>query len=203
MIYLRTNNYSSLNSQILGSLNFILPIILVENFRQILGRFWSLFLFGYIAQNILMKKWIAPFLLCFVLFSCKTKPLEYISFDHFKVVKLGFPNSTIGLNVTCYNPNKFGLTLNRLESDVYINKEFLGKAILDSSISVPRMDTFFIPVKMDVKMGGTMNSILQLMNSSADSTTLLIKLDGKARVKKGGLVINYPISYEEMKVLKF
>ena len=154
-------------------------------------------------QNLQMKKWIAPALLSIVLVACKTKPLEYLSFDHLKVVKLGFPNSTISLDVTCYNPNKFGLKLTRLESDVYINKEFLGKAILDTSILVPKRDTFLIPVKMDVKMGGTMTSILQLMNSSADSTTLLIKLEGKARLKKGGINLNYPIQYEQMKVIKF
>ena len=154
-------------------------------------------------QNLRMKKWIAPALLSILLFACKTKPLEYLSFDHLKVVKLGFPNSTISLDVTCYNPNKFGLNLTRLESDVYINKEYLGKAILDSSIFVPKRDTFLIPVKMDVKMGGTMTSILQLMNSSADSTTLLIRLEGKARLKKGGIFLNYPIQYEEMKVIKF
>jgi LEA14-like dessication related protein len=105
--------------------------------------------------------------------------------------------------VVCYNPNKFGLNLTNLESDVFINKEYLGKAILDSTIIVPRKDTFLIPVKMDVKMGGTMNTILQLMGNGADSTTLLIKFEGKARLKKSGMNLSYPIQYEEMKVLKF
>ena len=150
-----------------------------------------------------MKKWIGLALLPLLLIGCKTKELEYLSFDNLKVVKLGFPNSTISLDVTCYNPNKFGLHLNRLESEVFVNKEYLGKAILDSSISVPRRDTFLIPVKMEVKMGGTMTSLMQLMNSGADSTTLLIKLEGKAKLKKGGININYPIQYEEMKVLRF
>ena len=150
-----------------------------------------------------MKYWIGSTLVCFLLFSCKTKDLEYISFDHLKVEKLGFPNSTISLDVTCYNPNKFGLQLFRLESDVFVNKEFLGKALLDSMLTVPRKDTFLIPVKMEVKMGGAMNSLLQLINSNPDSTTLLIKLEGKARLKKGGIFITYPIHYEEVKVLKF
>ena len=150
-----------------------------------------------------MKKWIGPTLFALFLVSCKTKDLEYISFEHLKVVKLGFPNSTVSLNVICYNPNKFGLQLTRLETDVFVNKEYLGKATLDSSLTVPRRDTFFIPVKMEVKMGATMTSLLQLINSSADSTTLLIKLEGKAKLKKGGLFLNYPISFEEMKVLKF
>lgn len=189
--------------QILGSLIIIKLNKLAVGFGLKKGDFGQTFYSITLRQNHRMKKWIAPALLPILLIACKTKELEYLSFDHLKVVKLGFPNSTISLDVTCYNPNKFGLNLTRMESDVYINKEFLGKAILDSSILVPKRDTFLIPVKMDVKMGGTMTSILQLMNSSADSTTLLIKLEGKARLKKGGIVLNYPIQYEQMKVIKF
>lgn len=150
-----------------------------------------------------MKKWLLPTLLTLLLCSCQTKELEYLDFQNFKVVKLGFPNSTIGLEVTCYNPNKFGLSLNSLESDVFINQEFLGKARIDSSIRVPRNDTFSIPVKMDVKMGNTMNSLISMMGRGTDSTTLLIKLNGKARVSKSGVSINYPISFEETKVIKW
>ncbi len=189
--------------QILGSLIIIKLNKLVKKFCLKNANFGRSFLSVTLRQNLRMKKWIAPALLSILLFACKTKELEYLSFDHLKVVKLGYPNSTISLDVTCYNPNKFGLNLTRMESDVYINKEYLGKAILDSSILVPKRDTFLIPVKMEVKMGGTMTSILQLMNSSADSTTLLIRLEGKAKLKKGGIFLNYPIKYEEMKVIRF
>ncbi len=150
-----------------------------------------------------MKKWVAPALLVLFLNSCKTKDLEYLSFDHFKVEKLGFPNSTISLDVTCYNPNKFGLQLLKVETAVSINKEFLGNAFLDSALSIPAKDTFLIPIKMEVKMGGAMTGLLKLMNNSGDSTSMLIKLEGTSRIKKGGISLNYPIKYEEMKVLKF
>ncbi|MFM9911866.1 MAG: hypothetical protein ACKVOW_21280 [Chitinophagaceae bacterium] len=151
----------------------------------------------------MMKKWVAPALLALFLNSCKTKDLQYLSFDHFKVEKLGFPNSVISLDVTCYNPNKFGLQLLKLETAVSINKEFLGNAFLDSALTIPRKDTFLIPIKMEVKMGGAMTGLLKLMNNSGDSTLMLINLEGTSRIKKGAISINYPIKYEEMKVLKF
>lgn len=150
-----------------------------------------------------MKRWLGPTLLMLVFLSCKTKPLEYLSFDRFKVAKLGFPNSVISLDVTTYNPNNFGLKLTSLQSDVFVNKEFWGKAFIDSTVLVPGKDTFVIPVKMDVKMGGTMNSILQLISSKADSTVLDIRLDGKAQVRKSGIQLSYPIQYEDRKTIRF
>lgn len=150
-----------------------------------------------------MTRWIGPTLLALLLFSCKTKPLEYLSFDRFRVTKLGFPNSVISLDVTTYNPNKFGLKLTKLESDVFVNQEFLGKAFIDSTVLVPGRDTFVIPVKMDVKMGGTMNSLMQMIANKEDSTVLNIKLDGKAQVRKSGLQLSYPILYEDRKTIRF
>lgn len=150
-----------------------------------------------------MKRWLLPTLLTLALLSCKPKGLEYLEFQNFQVVKMGFPNSTIGLEVTCYNPNKFGLLLNSLESDVYINSEYLGKARIDSFVRVPKKDTFLIPVKMDVKMGGTMNTLLSLISAGTDSSTLLIKFEGKAKLNKSGLSLTYPILYEGTKVIKW
>lgn len=150
-----------------------------------------------------MFKCLLPTLCCLLLFSCTTKELQYLSFSNMKMVKLGYPKSTVGLEVTCYNPNKFGLRLESLNSDIYINGDFLGTAMIDSMLSVPRLDTFTIPVKMEVKMGNTLNSLLKVMGNSEDSVLLDLKMDGKARLKKGGIFLNYPIRYQEKKVFKF
>jgi len=149
-----------------------------------------------------MKK-IIPALGIMAIFGCKTKPIQYESFQDLKLIKLGYPVSTVGLNVVCYNPNKFGLKVTSFQSDVYANNEYLGKASLDSAIDVPRLDTFYLPVKMDVKMGNTVNGLLQMMSNGKDSINVLLKLEGNAKLRKGGLGINYPIKYEEQKTLKF
>lgn len=150
-----------------------------------------------------MKKWWLASLLPFLLISCKTKDLEYIGFEEFEVKKLGFQKSEMGLKVVCYNPNKFGLRLLELNSDVYINEEYLGRASLDSGLTVPKNDTFAIPVTMEVKMGPTFNGLLKLMAQTSDSTLVHIQFNGNARVKKGGIMLNYPIKYDENKFLKF
>lgn len=154
-------------------------------------------------ENRFMKKcWLAT-LLPFLLLSCKTKDLEYLGFEEFAVKKLGFQKSELGLKVVCYNPNKFSLRLLELNSDVYINDDYLGKAVLDSGLKVPKNDTFSIPVTMEVKMGPTFNEVMKLMSQATDSTLLHIRFNGNARVKKGGIVLNYPIQYDENKPVKF
>lgn len=119
------------------------------------------------------------------------------------MVKLGYPESTVSLEVTCYNPNKFGMRLESMNTEVFINGDFLGKAMIDSMLDVPKKDTFTIPVKMEVKMGSTLNGLMKMINNTADSSLLDLKMDGKARLKKGGIFINYPIHYQEKKVFKF
>ncbi len=150
-----------------------------------------------------MSKCLFPTLCCLLLFACKTKDLEYLSFNNMKMVKLGYPESTVSLEVTCYNPNKFGMRLESMNTDVFINGDFLGKAMIDSMLDVPKKDTFTIPVKMEVKMGNTLNGLMKMINNTADSSLLDLKMDGKARLKKGGIFINYPIHYQEKKVFKF
>lgn len=148
-----------------------------------------------------MKKWLAASILPFLLLSCKTKDLEYLSFERFKVVKMGFPNTRVSVDVTCYNPNRFGGKLLNLDSEVFIDDAYLGKASIDSAIEVPRKDTFLIPVQLEIKTGATLNGLLKMMTQPADSIPVGIRLEGKARLKKGGVIINYPIKYNEKKVL--
>lgn len=150
-----------------------------------------------------MKKLIPVLVAVVVLFSCKTKPIQYENFQDLKLIKMGFPVSTVALNVVCYNPNKFGLKITSFASDVYANNEYLGKAVLDSTISVPRRDTFYLPVRMEVKMGSTVNSLLKMMGGQGDSINVLLKLEGSAKLRKGALGFNYPIKYEERKTLHF
>ncbi|MBL0133813.1 MAG: hypothetical protein IPP79_07310 [Chitinophagaceae bacterium] len=100
-----------------------------------------------------MSKCLFPTLCCLLLFACKTKDLEYLSFNNMKMVKLGYPESTVSLEVTCYNPNKFGMRLESMNTDVFINGDFLGKAMIDSMLDVPKKRHVHHPGKNGSKNG--------------------------------------------------
>jgi len=137
-----------------------------------------------------------------VLGSCKVRSLEFVEVKNFKVQKMGLSSSQVALDIRCYNPNKFGLKLTSLSSDVYIDSQFIGKASFDSTLQIPKLDTFLLPVKMDMKMGPAVGGLFKVFTGYTDSVNVLLRFDGKAKLKKSIFRINYPISYEGVKTIK-
>jgi hypothetical protein len=82
-----------------------------------------------------------------------------------------------------------------------VNNNYFGKSTLDSTIRIPKKDTFSIPVVLQVDMNGTVMSLLQTLTGGTDS--VLVKLDGKAKIGRSGIYINYPIHYEGKQKIKF
>jgi hypothetical protein len=85
--------------------------------------------------------------------------------------------------------------------DVYVNNNFFGKTTLDSTIQVPKKDTFLLPIVLNVDMSATAMGLIQTLASGTDS--VLIKLDGSAKIGRSGIFINYPIRYQGMQKIRF
>jgi LEA14-like dessication related protein len=131
----------------------------------------------------------------------KPTGFDYLGVKNFKVISFGLKESTVGAEVEYYNPNRYPVTMKGAAVDVYVNNNYFGKSTLDSSIKIPEKDTFSLPVTLKVNMNGTVMSLLQTLTSGRDS--ILVKLDGKAKIGRSGIFINYPIHYEGMQKLKF
>ena len=145
-----------------------------------------------------MKKIVLPLLalLCiglFLLSGC-SRPIapEYRSIENLKVNSLGVGESAISADLKYFNPNNFSLKLKYGETDVYLNNRFLGKTILDTMTVIPALDSFLIPVSMKVDMKQVYANALDILLSNE----VLIKLDGFAKMGKGGIFFNLPIKYE-------
>ncbi|HTE27436.1 LEA/WHy family protein [Flavitalea sp.] len=147
-----------------------------------------------------MKIGLLYVLVVVTLFACaKPKDLEYVDFKNLKVVKWGLIESTVGMDVEFFNPNKSNLQLKKADVDVFINNTYLGKSTLDSLVRIPGRDTFSLPVTMRVKTGGALTNILRIVSDSS----VLIRMEGNASFGKGGVFLNYPIKYEGLKRIKF
>lgn len=129
--------------------------------------------------------------ICMLVSCARPKEFEYLGFDNIKVLKWGLQETTVGLDVKFYNPNS-ALQLKKAEVDVEVNKNYLGRTVIDSTIYIPRKDTFIIPMTMKI---GTVSAVSGILKSVTDST-VLVKLDGKATIGKSGIFFNYPIRYE-------
>ncbi|MGB8192356.1 MAG: LEA type 2 family protein [Chitinophagaceae bacterium] len=125
-------------------------------------------------------------------FCGKPKQPDYIDFQHLNIKKASLDKSVITFDLRYFNPNNFRMQLKEAAVDVYFNDKFVGKSVLDSLIHIPARDTFLIPVSMQVQMKSLLTNAMQLLLNP----DVMVKLNGNARLGKGGIFLNVPISYE-------
>ncbi len=137
---------------------------------------------------------------CVVIFfsflsSCK-KPqsFEYRGMQNLKVDSIGLVNSRISLDLIYFNPNNFGVDLRNVNCDVYINHNFLGKYLLDTSMHISKKSEFVLPSSMNVDMKNVFKNALGTLFSSQ----VLVELRGTTRVGKSGIFITVPFTYSAM-----
>ncbi len=128
-----------------------------------------------------------------LLTSCSVpKELEYRDFKNLTIEKMGFSSSAIKMDLIYYNPNNFGLELNRMDLDIFINNNYLGKTSQDYQISIPRREEFSIPIKIDVDMKNLLkNGFTTYLNSE-----VTIKVTGTIKVGKLNVFKSFPVNYE-------
>lgn len=122
---------------------------------------------------------------------------EYLGFDNLQIVKADAEESVVKANIRFYNPNHFNLQLKRAEMDIFLNDKKADHYLLDSTINIPKLDSFFVPVMVKVNL----NSILQNALQAFLSNQVKISIDGKVRLKRGGITVNRPFHYEGMQKL--
>jgi len=138
-------------------------------------------------------KSLLPFLALVILSSCKkVKDPEFRRIDHFHVKSLGLQQTTIGFNVTYFNPNNFGVTVKETAADIYMDSVYLGKFIQDSSVAVNKNSEFSIPLSGAVAM----KTALQMNFQNIGNRDILVKADGNVRVGKAGIFVTKPIHYQ-------
>lgn len=144
-----------------------------------------------------MKISLLPFLgviaLSILLFSCGSfADPEFKGIENIKIGKLGLGETTLNLEILYTNPNKTRLKLKKAEGEAWVENSFLGYFWVDTLIIIPARGDFRLPVKLKVDL----NKILKSSLLAFLSPEVLIKLNGKAKVGKGLVYINYPIKYE-------
>jgi LEA14-like dessication related protein len=122
----------------------------------------------------------------------KPQGFDYRDIKNFKVEKLGFDKSTISMDLVYYNPNNFSVELRKVDCDVYIEDQYLGKYQLDTLMSIPKKAEFTLPSKMEVSMKNVFKNTVSVLFSSE----VLVKVKGTTRVGKGNFFINVPVNYE-------
>lgn len=145
----------------------------------------------YFAPNYYMRVLIAALVLC-TFFACqKPQGFEYRDVQNFRVDSLGFDKSTISMSLVYFNPNNFGVDLRHVDCDIYINKNLLGKYILDTTMHIAKRSEFALPSRVQVDMRNVYkNSLSVLFNQE-----MQVDIKGNTRVGKAGIFVNVPFTY--------
>ena len=117
---------------------------------------------------------------------------EYYGFQDLQIGTVTGQQASLSTTLKFYNPNPFSLQLKRAELDVLLNGKAAGHSILDSTVEIPRKDTFYVPVSLQVNLQGLLGNALQLLMDPHVTVTL----DGKVHLKRGMISFTRPFHYE-------
>lgn len=125
--------------------------------------------------------------------SCKAlKEPDFRGIENVKVSRFGLQESTLNLDLHYFNPNKSALTLKKAEGDAWLDGSLLGHFTVDTLIKIPANAGFRMPVTLQMNM----KKFLQNSTALLLKNEVTLKVEGKAKVGKAGVFINYPIRYE-------
>lgn len=146
-----------------------------------------------------MKKYLFIASLPFLLWSCaKPQGFDYRDVKNVKLESLGFDKTTLNMDLVYYNPNGFGVDLKKVDCEVYIDNQYLGKFQLDTLMHIERRSEFVLPSRILVDMKGVFKNAMNLLFSKE----LLIRVKGNTRVGKAGFFTTVPFDYEARHTLK-
>lgn len=138
-------------------------------------------------------KYIFPILLFSFCIGCsKPQGFDYRELRNFKVEKFGFDKTKISMDLTYYNPNNFGVNLKQVDCELYVNENYLGKYLLDTTLHIPKKSEFSLHSKIDVDM----KNIFKNAFSALFSKEVTVRAKGRTRVGKGGIFVTVPFNYE-------
>ena len=128
-----------------------------------------------------------------ILSACRQpKDLIYQNVQGFKLQKAGAAQTTLSMDIRLYNPNGYSLKLKKADVDVFLNDNHLGKMIVKGPYTITKLDTFVLPVILNVDLKNVLPNVLQLvLNSEVD-----VKLSGTIKAGRHGVYLTVPINYE-------
>src|SRR5450432_1829547 len=114
---------------------------------------------------------------------------EYLGFRNFAVQSISMDETHIQTDLVFYNPNSFNLQLKHGDVDVYLDDQLANHYVMDSTIDIPKKDTFYVPLNLKVSPKILLNSALKML---MNNNQIKVRLLGTVRVKRSGVSFSVP-----------
>ena len=82
--------------------------------------------------------------------------------------------------------------MKHVDCDIYIDNNYLGKFLLDTTMHIDKKAEFILPSKMNVDMQRIYKNAFNVLFSKE----VLVTAKGNTRLGKAGIYINVPFNYE-------
>jgi LEA14-like dessication related protein len=132
-------------------------------------------------------------ILLFFTIGC-SKPIQptYLGYQNLRFGKSGTKNNVIMTDIKFYNPNKYALNVKEAEMDVYFNDRFLGHTSMSNVVSLPPLDTTFVPFTIQASVADMLANTAQIFLNP----NVRVKVQGNAKAGRGGFFVNIPINFQ-------
>jgi len=119
-------------------------------------------------------------------------PLVFKGVQSIKIDKASLGKNSFKAEFAYQNPNSFGLVLNKLDCNVYINDQLFTQYKLDTNFTIPANAEFLLPANMEIELSSLLkNSVDILLNKP-----MKIGIKGNATISKGMFTRTIPINFE-------
>jgi LEA14-like dessication related protein len=136
----------------------------------------------------------------FAMVSCsKPEAPEYLGFRDFSIQNVSMDSALLHTQLAFYNPNGFNMELKRGDVSVFLDDHLANHYVMDSTINIPKKDTFYVPMNLRISPKLLINSALKML---MNGNKIKVKLVGSVRVKRSGVSFNVPVNYEVMQEIR-
>ena len=135
-----------------------------------------------------------------LIFSCSTPEApEYLGFRDFSISAVSLDSSQLFTRLSFYNPNAYNLELKRGDVNVYLDDKLANHYLMDSTINIPKKDTFYVPLNLKISPKLLISSALSML---MNNNKIKVRLQGSVHVKRKGFTFKVPVNYEVMQSLQ-
>lgn len=147
-----------------------------------------------------MKTIYTPLILLFAAFlmlqsaGCnKIKELDYKGIQSTEIQSLGLRNAALRINLAYYNPNTFGVDVKETNLSIYLNDAFVAVADQPEKTTIPRLSNFTFPIVAHFDPWKILGTAFQSLFNKKSK----LRIEGTAKVGKGGVYIKVPVQITE------
>jgi len=137
--------------------------------------------------------------ICFLLSCSQPMAPEYLGIHDFSVQTFSMDESLLHTQLSFYNPNPFTMEVKKGDVSVYLDDVLANHYVMDSTINIPRKDTFYVPLNLKVSPKFLVGSALRML---MNDNKIKVRLEGSIRVKRSGVSFNVPINYEVVQEIR-